>query len=211
MSALIYYDGNYSNARQHGQTVFSTDPVTWASLATRTMHQLGSNFRRQQPGTVYHFNGSTYYLYEETEPHDTGVGGVVEWQRHYSTVPSPRIEPTELAYTYQYILNEGLSTTGFVTGNLAEITVPTFGFVLFTYGFVQPTSVLPIKMSAEITPLFALRLVQVGNTIRSVGTVNPPDAQLILAMDSKPERWRGVIWERRAVYITPRDLQANVR
>jgi len=210
MNAIVVYDGSYSVARQHGQTVFSTDPVTRAVLATRTMHQLGENFRTQPLGTSFHDNG-TYYLYEETEPRDTMVGGVVEWQRHYSTIPLPRIEPTDLSYTFQYILNEGLSTSGFVTGNLAEITIPTFGFVLYTYGFVKPTSKLPVEMDASITPLYALRLVQVGNTIRSVGDVNPPNAQLILATDSRLTRWRGVIWERRAVYISPRNLRNNVR
>src|SRR6185369_13654936 len=67
--------------------------------------------------------GTGSQLVEESEPSDSGIGGVVEWERIYAVKPATRIERQPYVHNYQVPFGD----------ELAEVPKPVASTVTFEY------------------------------------------------------------------------------
>lgn len=166
------------------------------------------------------------YLVEESEPEHIG-GGIGKWTRTYANVP--RTHRTFESYVYTYQVFQGSLVTHENTADfgLDDETVTVFDLTEFP----QPCAATLVhdfffapNNTANIIPLgVAPRIVRAGEGYAMLGSnggagvnfknsegvthwANVPTSLsgMILAEDSKLERWMGDIYERVSVYVPVR-------
>ncbi len=124
------------------------------------------NWFPQNLGTAPYFGGA-YYLVEETELEDSGVAGVVTWDRVWATLPSSRQEPVSVAKDYQiaqYTWNgSGILDQGIL--GYTQTIRGTMNLDYFLYGFQMGN--LPTKPTLMMARLFG------SNVLSDAGTGFP--------------------------------------
>lgn len=177
MSSAPYFDGSYAKPVQHGPVVPWRDPLTRSMLYTITYHQQAAKWVPMPIGTRGIFGSN---LVEETNPTDTGVAGLVEWQRVFAVAP----RSWKAAESYVYNLQ-------FLNGGLFEFPIRTNSVLVYDYFHESDPETIPL--------LKAYKILQSGDIYYA--TTPAPVGAYIIAEDSEVERWRGNFWERKTRYI----------
>jgi hypothetical protein len=197
-----YYDGNYTVAEQEGPRRWTQDPFSKGRLFDVDMVVREAYFKRLDIG---HRTNDGFYLYEETSPQNIG-GDLLQYTRRYAEVPPPWKTVDRITCPYQFTVSDG--SGGF---DLAEIAVPTWAIVFYTWGVIMPSSFdnVAIQYQTSIIPQEAYRLAKVNGQIMRVSGIAPAPSDLyILARDSEITQYRGVIYQRKNYYVNRRELAA---
>jgi hypothetical protein len=139
------------------------------------------------------FSGSLgdAYLVEVSDPNDIG-NGIVEYVCTWASVPNERLEFTQIVYSMQF-----LSTTVSYDWQtpppepeVSEIQYPLPAEVVYSYQIGQP----PFLGAPRIEILYG-RILNFNNWGVNIA------GQRVLAQDAEVQRYKGDIYETRAIYI----------
>lgn len=182
MSLSTYYDGDYTAAEAVGPAVLRIDPVTQSEIVTQKYHQIATHYEGSLRSSVLAASPfSSYYFVEESTPSIVG-GEVLEFERTYAALPSSRNESEP--YTYH-----GQQTVGTL---IIEYGVATTARAAFDYHISTDGT------DVELIQPYKLQIID--GVIYASGTGGGGE---LVAEASSVSRWRGNIFERKTLYVTP--------
>lgn len=174
-----FFDGSYDVLVPTGPIISWRDPVKRSMLYRQRYHQRAEKFRAAVIGQAGP-NGAK--LAEETQPGDSGIAGIVEWERIWAVKPSRRVEMEPYVHAYQFISGS----------ELIEVALPVSSRVVYDYFETADGSGIPI--------IEGPRVIRVGTGF--LAYAGEPDlTQESVAENSAIARWLGNFWERRTRYV----------
>lgn len=173
----VYFDGDYSEPVPIGPLLSWQDPDTRSKLYRQKYHQTASSYVPAVIGSAGP-DGTGSKLVEETPPTDTGVGGVVEFERVWAVKPATRVRREKYVHAYQAI----------VESDLIEVPLTVSATVTYEYFETADGSGVPV--------IKAKRWVSSGQFLFYVGGGVPESDGSGVAEDSEINLWKGNFWER---------------
>jgi hypothetical protein len=161
-------------------TTFSGTPSNYTATAFNT---LGPSIA-----------GQTTYVVDETPFEDSGIGGVVFWDRVYASLPSDRWEGASLSKNYMQV--QRTYNNGVLVGiAVNSFSIPTGGFHRYFY------VLSPFGVNLGSVP-FAQVVNWPGTSVQQLNQYNGFNGDNLswCQIDIQFRRWMGNIWEGRITY-----------